>query len=85
MSSNGICEANAVVNNLQTCKDAVSEIKKLIPNAHFKNNFASANWPKGCFLFANSDKYHGRVFFNEHHDGSNNGNARPICHVRGMK
>ena len=85
MNRNGICKANAVVNNWETCKDAVSEIKKLIPNAYFKWTEVRAHWPKGCYLLASSDVSDNKVYFNEHHAGSNHKNARPICLGRGIK
>ena len=59
MSRDETCKADEVVNDLETCNDAVSEIKQLIPNAHFFNTEVNEDWPKGCYLFANSDVSNG--------------------------
>ena len=44
---NKLCEGNAV-NDLEKCRDAVSEIKNIVPNAFFKNTEVEHKYPKGC-------------------------------------
>ena len=83
MSKDKTCEDEEVINDLETCKDSVSEIKKLIPNAEFRGQENRQDWPKGCYLYIALGKKWG--FFNGHQTGSNHANARPICQVQGMK
>ena len=80
MSGDKICEKDAVINDVETCRDAVSHIKKLIPNARFAGIASSSNRPKGCYLH----QLGGTISFNEHHAGNNNPNARPICQIQGI-
>ena len=81
---NKLCGANPV-DNLQNCKEAVGEIKKMIPNAVFKNTEVNANWPMGCYLWVNSDASKSQVYFNEHATGSENIEALHICKGHGKK
>ena len=77
---NKLCAGNGV-DDLEKCKESISQIKKAIPDAIFKATEEASDWPKGCYLVASS----GSVLFNEHATGSNHGNARHICKGPGKK
>ena len=83
MSKDKTCEDDEVINDLETCKESVSEIKKLIPNAEFRRQENRPDWPKGCYLYVLGGVKWG--IFNEDLTGSNHVNARPICQIQGMK
>ena len=71
---NKLCEDNAV-NDLEKCRDSVSEIKNIVPNAFFKRTEVDDKYPKGCYLW----RQKGAVYFNEHGTGSKHRKARQIC------
>ena len=80
---NKLCAGNGV-DDLEKCKESLSQIKKAIPHARgvwFTDTEIASDWPKGCYLIASS----GSVLFNEHATGSNHGNARHICKGPGKK
>ena len=70
-----------LVDDLEKCKDSISQIKKAIPDAIFKATEEASDWPKGCYLLTSN----GSVYFNEHETGSNNSLARHICKGLGKK
>ena len=74
---NKLCEDNAV-HNLEKCRDAVTEIKNIVPNAFFKNTEVEHKYPKGCYLW----RQKGAVYFNEHGTGSKHKKARQICKLQ---
>ena len=69
------------MDDLEKCKDSISQIKKAIPDAIFKATEEASDWPKGCYLLTSS----GSVYFNEHDTGSNHSLARHICKGLGKK
>ena len=80
---NKLCAGNGV-DDLEKCKESLSQIKKAIPHARgvwFTDTEIASDWPKGCYLVASS----GSVLFNEHATGSNHGSARHICKGPGKK
>ena len=77
---NKLCAGNGV-DDLEKCKESISQIKKAIPDAIFKATEDASDWPKGCYLLTSS----GSVYFNKHATGSNHSSARHICKGLGEK
>ena len=77
---NGLCSdtEDTPVNDLETCKKAVDQIKKTFPSTYFKNRVNRANW--GCYLYINNGSYF--MNFNRHATGSTNRKSRQICFLR---
>ena len=77
---NGLCSdtENTPVNDLETCKKAVDQIKKTFPSTYFKNRVNRANW--GCYLYFNNGSY--LMNFNRHVTGSTNRKSRQICFLQ---
>ena len=71
---NKLCAGNGV-DDLEKCKESISQIKKAIPDAIFKATEEASDWPKGCYLLTSS----GSLYFNKHATGSNHSLARHIC------
>ena len=80
---NKLCAGNGV-DDLEKCKESLSQIKKAIPHARgawFKDTEDASDWPKGCYLFTSGSV--NEVYFNEHATGSSHSDARHICEVQG--
>ena len=81
---NEICSQNMgiAVDNANSCKKALNEIKREIPLAQFDDKPIEARyWPKGCYL----NLANGLVYFNKHSKGSRQWLARQICKPKGNK
>ena len=70
---------NMAVTDLDTCKNAVVDIKKSVPEANFYGEETESTYPKGCYMIESSDNKNGNVFYNKHSSGSSNEYARKIC------
>ena len=76
---NGFCSEteDIPVNDLETCKKAVDQIKKTFFDTYFKNRINRGNWPKGCHSYFRDGSYF--MNFNRHATGSTNKISRQIC------
>ena len=76
---NGLCSdtEDTPVNDLETCKKAVDQIKKTFFDTYFKNRINRGNWPKGCHSYIRDGSYF--MNFNRHATGSTNKISRQIC------
>ena len=84
LPENELCSQNMgiAVDNANSCKKALNEIKREIPLAQFNDKPIEARyWPKGCYL----NLANGLVYFNKHLTGSREYLARQICKPKGNK
>ena len=74
---NGLCweTEDIPVNDLETSKKAVDQIKKTFPGTYFRNSVNKANW--GCYLYFEGGSYF--INFNIHATGPMNEKSRQIC------
>ena len=82
---NGLCSdtEDTPVNDLETCKKAVDQIKKTFFDTYFKNRINRGNWSKGCHSYFRDGSYF--MNFNRHETGSTNKKSRQICLHRNKK
>ena len=61
------------VNDVESCRSSVSQLKSFDPRSNFKNVESTSDWPSGCYS-TNSG-----IYFNTNSTGDRNPEANPIC------
>ena len=62
-----------IVNDVESCRSSVSQLKSFDPRSNFKNVESTSDWPSGCYS-TNSG-----IYFNTNSTGNRNPEAHPIC------
>ena len=61
------------VNDVESCRSSVTQLKSFDTRSNFKNVESTADWPSGCY------STNAGIYFNTNSTGNRNPEASPIC------